>query len=463
VTNSTTAQTPSLEELTVCFEGAIPAVVATAAADGKPNVTFLSRVRMVDDERIALSNQFFSKTTRNVAENPQASVLLTDPVSYRQYRLALAYERTERRGPIFELLHDDVAAVAAMYGMQDVFKLRGADIYRVLHIEVVPGARSYEPEAAPVEQSGTRVDIGLLAALSSRLSRCPDLDTIVIATVDGLAELFGYQHSLLLLLDEGGTRLYTIASRGYENEGVGSEIPVGEGVIGMAAARCTPIRLGNVGDLSRYGQTVRRAYEDRGDIAPGYQIPFPGLTGTQSRMAVPAMAYGELLGVLVVESTKQLAYTSDDEALLLVVATLVGIAIESGQVPERPAAGASRAAGTVRTPKGERSTHVRYFEFDGSVFIDGDYLIKGVAGRLLWSLLRQYMDEGRLDFTNREVRLDPSLELPEFRDNFENRLVLLKRRLDERYAPIRIDKTGRGRFRLAIEAELLIESVPVGG
>ena len=189
-------------------------------------------------------------------------------MSYRQYRLALAYERTERRGPIFELLHHDVAAVAVMYGMQDVFKLRGADIYRVLHIEVVAGARSYELGAAPVEQSGTRVDIGLLAALSSRLSRCPDLDTIVIATVDGLAELFGYQHSLLLLLDEEGTRLYTIASRGYENEGVGSEIPVGEGVIGMAAARCTPIRLGNVGDLSRYGQTVHRAYEDRGDIAP---------------------------------------------------------------------------------------------------------------------------------------------------------------------------------------------------
>ena len=221
MTDTTTPRTPSLEELTVCFEGAIPAVVATAAADGTPNVTFLSRVRMVDDERIALSNQFFSKTTRNLAENPQGSVLLTDPVSYRQYRLALTYERTDRQGPIFELLHGDVATVAAIYGMQDVFKLRGADIYRVLHIEEVGAAQPNELDPARQEESATRVDIGRLSELSSRLSRCADLDTLVAATVDSLAELFGYQNSLLLLLDEEGTRLYTIASRGYETQGVG--------------------------------------------------------------------------------------------------------------------------------------------------------------------------------------------------------------------------------------------------
>ena len=131
----------SLADLKLCFEGVIPAVVATVAADGTPNVTYLSRVRMVDEERIALSNQFFSKTSRNLAENPRASVLLIEPVTYREYRLALVYERTERRGRVFELLHEDVAAVAALQGMQDVFKLRAADIYRVLHIEVLPGAR----------------------------------------------------------------------------------------------------------------------------------------------------------------------------------------------------------------------------------------------------------------------------------------------------------------------------------
>ena len=124
----------ALSDLTECFEGIIPAVIATASATGVPNVTHLSRVHYVDDEHVALSNQFFSKTVRNLSENPRACAAVFDPNTLDSYKLVLQYERTERRGPIFERLRRDVDAVAALTGMQDVFKLRSADVYRVVEL-----------------------------------------------------------------------------------------------------------------------------------------------------------------------------------------------------------------------------------------------------------------------------------------------------------------------------------------
>jgi predicted pyridoxine 5'-phosphate oxidase superfamily flavin-nucleotide-binding protein len=447
-----------LRDLQLCFEGAVPAVIATASAEGVPNITYLSRVRMVDRERVALSNQFFSKTARNLAENPNASVLVVDPCTYDQYRVTLIYERTERSGPTFERLRDDVDTVAVLHGLQDVFCLRAADIYRVVSIEntvqraPVPEQRGRRGPAGPDPATGAR-----LGELGARLSRCGDLDTLVEVTVDGLAELLGYQHTMLLLVDEHGQRLYTIASHGYDDEGVGSEVVVGEGMVGMAALRCAPQRVGNLFQVRKYTRAVGRAYAEQG-IGPGQDIPMPLLSDIQSRLAVPAMAMGHLVGVLVAESPQPVAFDQTDEATLGVVAALVAGAVDGERARAADAAGpAPRTTRPAPADAAASTTRIRYFPIDGSTFIDGDYLIKGVAGRILWSLLEQYESEGRVEFTNREVRLDRSLELPEYRDNFENRLILLKRRLAERGAPIRIEKTGRGRFRLDVMANLRLE------
>jgi adenylate cyclase len=453
----------TLRDLHDCFEGAVPAVIATASADGAPNVTYLSRVRLVDDERVALSNQFFSKTARNLVENPRASVLVIDPVTYAEFRLTLVYERTDRRGPVFERLRDDVDFTAALFGMQHVFKLRAADIYRVVEVERLPCTVEHRSEQRVAR---TDVDGHAVAELTARLSRCPDLDALVEATVTGLAGLFGYEHSLLLLVDETGSRLYTIASHGYEVQGVGSEVAVGDGVIGLAAERGVAITLGNLRQMAKYGRRVRRSYEDSGAIEATPEIPLPGLPNPSSGVAVPAMALGELIGVLAVESDDPVAFGAGDEAVLTVVASIVANAIEVERARERAVdvAGArgSDVSPASRAGGASGATQVRFFPVDGSTFVDGDYLIKGVAGRILWALLGHHEREGRAEFTNREIRLDPALELPEFRDNFESRLILLKRRLDERAAPIRIEKTGRGRFRLVVDAPLELVSGPRG-
>jgi hypothetical protein len=65
-----TAGTTSLDAIRPCFEGAIPAVMATCAADGTPNVAYISQVYYVDARHVALSFQFFNTTRKNILANP---------------------------------------------------------------------------------------------------------------------------------------------------------------------------------------------------------------------------------------------------------------------------------------------------------------------------------------------------------------------------------------------------------
>jgi hypothetical protein len=124
-----------------CFDGVIPPVIATCAADGTPNVTHLSQLHLVDADHVAVSNQFFGKTSANVADNGRAAVLVTDSQTFDTLQLDLQFERTETSGALFDALKAEIDVVASLMHMEDVFVLRGADVYRVVAVHTVSSGR----------------------------------------------------------------------------------------------------------------------------------------------------------------------------------------------------------------------------------------------------------------------------------------------------------------------------------
>lgn len=439
-----------------CLEGAIPGVVATCDADGTPNVSYVSQIHFVDANQVALSFQFFNKTRQNMLQNPQLTAYVIDPETTARYRLALLYLRTETEGPLFQNMKAKLAGIASHTGMKEVFQLRGADICQVLDIEPVPGPRS-------LPQPSNYNWLSILRSLGEALVCQPDLDNLFREFLQGLEDRLNISHAMILIADHNRRTLYTVASAGYTHSGIGSEIPFGYGIIGVAAEYHNPIRITHMAAEYSYGKAMRDNFADCEQLETA--IPFPGLIEPHSQLAVPILAGQQLLGVLYVESELDLRFRYDDEDGLMILARQLASCIV--QLQQETEMESVSLPGTSNLAKGEPAPHsgnsktaclnVRYYHNNSSVFLDDHYLIKGVAGAILWRLLQQYQTEQRIDFSNRELRLDRQLNLPEFDDNLEARLILLQRRLTEKSDALAIIKTGRGRFRLQVTREIQLQ------
>jgi adenylate cyclase len=444
---STEATQPiQLRDLDRCFRGYVPATIATCSPEGIPNITFLSVVHRIGDDQIALSFQFSNKTHQNIQAHPHAQLLVIDPATMVQYRIDVRYQRTEQSGPVFERMRTNLVAVASQVGMTGAFRLRGADIYSVLGIEQLAHDLDLsDPEPPPADF------VAALETLSQRIAGCDELDALLDTTVIGLAELFDYPCSMVLFADGSGTRLYTVASRGFSESGVGAEVPFGEGLIGTAALDQRPVRITNMRREEIMAGAVRRSARERGHpVESGREIALPGLAEMQSQLAVPILGRDQTLGVLCVQSDRTARFTLVDEQALSTVARYLAISIlllglGAGSAGDLPAARAY-----ARQPKGERRVKIQHHASDDSIFVDDQYLIKGVPGRILFRILSVHERDGRVDFTTKELRVDEALRLGGYRDNLDARLILLRRRLEERSDALRIVKTGRGRFRLEL-------------
>jgi hypothetical protein len=129
------------DEIRAAMQGVIPSHVVTCSADGTPNASVISQVYYVDADHVALSHQFFNKTKRNIEENPKAAVWLIHPETFETWDLELAFDHSETSGPIFDAMSMQIEAIASLVGMKGIFKLRAADIFRVVSVAKASGER----------------------------------------------------------------------------------------------------------------------------------------------------------------------------------------------------------------------------------------------------------------------------------------------------------------------------------
>ena len=382
-----------LESLDRCFHGIIPGVIATADRRGIPNVSYISQIHLIDAGHVALSCQFFNKTRQNLDENPRATILLYDPLTFEAYRLRLSFLRSESSGPLFETMALRILAIASHSGMTGIFKLRSGDVFEVLSIEKKDGYITVPDEEPPdhrKQSEGPLTEVRGLQIVSDRVMRAPDLESLMTNALSALDEVFGFSHGMILVADPGSDRLVTIASHGYGDEGIGAEVRIGDGLIGTVAEAKRLVRSSSLHSDLHYGRAVRVEYEQQRTEPLRAEIPLPGLCDAKSQMAIPLMVQDRLIGVLSLECRDMLTFEGWHESFLQVLANQIANSID--RMTEREEADAVTAgvvttnaattSGSAPEPTARTRRSLCYYKNDDCIFLDGEYLIRNVPGKI---------------------------------------------------------------------------------
>ena len=312
-----------------------------------------------------------------------------------------------------------------------------------------------------------------LQDLAGRIHRADSLETLVDSILRGLDESFGFKHSMILVPAEETGVLVTIATRGYPENGAGAEVRFGEGIGGMVAEARKPIRISGLMRGMLYAFAMHKeAAEPAAGLRPRAAFPLPGLANPESQLGVPLLVRGELVGVLCLESEVPYRFHEEDKASIELLGSYLAIAIQNMQLQERsadaaaetrrdagagpPAAASRRRA--AREPRAPRRRLLRRRRVHPARRRVPDPQPAGEDP--LAAARPRARRTGRQEFTNRELRLDKSLNLPEWKDNLESRLLLLRRRLEQKSPDIRLVPRARGRFALELGCDVTLSVRP---
>ena len=279
-----------------------------------------------------------------------------------------------------------------------------------------------------------------------------------------LRDAFGIAHAMVLMHDPAGDTLYTVASRGYAQSGVGAEIRPGEGVIGAAAlARHADPHLARDVRVRLRTRDARGRGEPRPDRRHRRRDPVPRPAGVaEPDRGADAGRRAPARRAVRGKCRDRHASATTRRTRSCVLASHVGAVaalLEDGAEP----AGRRSRRGTRRAgrPGAARRCAMRRYAENDSIFVGRGLPDQGRGRRdPLAAAARPRRGAAAPSTRNRELRLDPSIRLPDLSENLEARLILLQRRLEERCPALRIEKTGRGRFRFRVLRPVALAEIP---
>jgi len=175
-------------------------------------------------------------------------------------------------------------------------------------------------------------DVRIIQQISSEITSSLDLDEVLCVVLAAMERVLGFEHSMILLKDLAADKLRLVAGRGYEPSGIGAEVALGHGTVGVVAERKKMMRIGNVRTSVAYLASIRKRMEASGEVAAGdAPAALPGLANAQSQLALPLLVKDRLVGVLAVESPQPNAFDELDEILLRIVANQAATAIDNAR------------------------------------------------------------------------------------------------------------------------------------
>jgi phosphoserine phosphatase RsbU/P len=155
----------------------------------------------------------------------------------------------------------------------------------------------------------------LLNEIASELSSILNLDELLKRIAELLNRIIDYQMFSILLLDESGQKLsHRFSLRFQESIHLKHDIPLGQGIVGAAAAEKTAVL---VPDVSK---------------DPRYVMANPE---TKSELAVPLIYKDKVIGVLDLEHTRRGFFTEDHKRTITTLAAQVAIALENARLYEQ--------------------------------------------------------------------------------------------------------------------------------